>query len=1474
MGITADQVYAAAPRDRQDSPWPGRTHVGLLILEYKMIASTLLATLLLADGVGQRPYELDWAGRTADHQPALVDFEIEEAWTVEASNAEATYERTRERQIWGDWVGKLTYRATGQAPLVTLRPPAPRAITPPFDALTVWVHGNNWGWAPDVATPQVGVYALLLDPQGAEVAVNMGTVNFGEWHLMHQRLTPGQQQALAGGARFAGLRIERGTNSEDRTIYVDSIVCYQEALAPLNLAPRAKRGVDPFPGQDPGQNTGAGRLPFPTREQTILPPVRAEHTTSARRVGQGAEFTYQGEDGTLTYLVGTASDGFSDISATWAGAPAFQVGVDGGVALTDAQRPTSSELVSSELAGDVLTLVWNLALDDASCQATYRYRLWGKSLVVDVEAPGGQVTEVRYGYATGLVSPKLLQIPYYNYTPGRPHIAASGTPDAPLFLAGNTDWYRSNASGLFGAGSIEEGDVTYNGGARYEPKTDGQRNDVFERLFITVSPRLDEVLPVIDNPPSVWRSVTGTGVWLAHAATDRERDSAHFRQAKQRGFDHLIITDHETMWRDHGESFTFRTRTAPGRGGDEVQERYTRLLIDELGYTYGPYNNYTDFAPVNEFWDTDHVNRLSNNQLQTAWMRCYAPKPTWSVIMCEQIAPAIQEKFHFSTAYCDVHTALAPWHRTDFDVRAPGAGTFAQTLYAWGEILMLQRQAWGGPVYSEGNHHTFLHGVVDGNYAQDQNARLPNNPWLVDFDLLRMHDLGCNFGMGYPSMFYGGGATAPGSEDPYRYLDRFIAATIAFGHPGFLVGGWDASMRNYFMVQALAAHYTQASTQSIRYFDAAGEPLETSTAAVGDALARRQLTVTYTDGTVTVVNGSETDRLQASVDGVDIDLPVMGYRGWTADGSVQVFSGDVDGQRIDYAESPEYLYIDGRGKYRRYGQAISNGPASAVRRDGGWVICLEGGAEAGFNLGGEYTATAFAADGTEVGPAEVRVSRGLSWVQRVDGALTYQLTPAGAGEVALEADRYEVTPGESVALRGAQQAAYEVPRDAVPGTHLWLEDDGRWLDFVVVRAVEVDSQVADDAVRHTLTSALPTPTFVSVDWRGAVQTVEAVPGVPVEVTFTHVAPTAEFEVVAPLRLSWAGGSQETEHLLSVVSQRVAGPVLSDTFTAGMQLRGREITTNGRLLSVHNAMMVPADTLSCGVPRERKAGELMLRAHPPYGNGTGEVFALLPPIELPAEPMTIAGEVGKMDGSDPGDGILYRVAVIDGQGQEHRLAAQIVTQHEWLPLEADLSRWAGQTVRIKLITDPGLDDETSGDWACWAGWRLLSQREIPRYDLSLYDRGPTAAPPFPLAGLRISDLKTATGARLHFGGFGLHANDQYHQVVEINGYECGRAPAANGDEQWAVFENVTMDLPAEVANVLRARNELVFRNPRRDYYAAQDPWLELLLADGRRVSTRVAKQTFSQPPEWANAVGRGVPFGQNLSWDLWFDVAME
>ncbi len=58
------------------------------------------------------------------------------------------------------------------------------------------------------------------------------------------------------------------------------------------------------------------------------------------------------------------------------------------------------------------------------------------------------------------------------------------------------------------------------------------------------------------------------------------------------------------------------------------------------------------------------------------------------------------------------------------------------------------------------------------------------------------------------------------------------------------------------------------------------------------------------------------------------------------------------------------------------------------------------------------------------------------------------------------------------------------------------------------------------------------------------------------------------------------------------------------------------------------------------------------------------------------------------------------------------------EHAWTPLEADLSAFAGKRVRIKLISNVGPADNSSGDWACWARMRIESR--LPTLVVTLHE----------------------------------------------------------------------------------------------------------------------------------------------------------
>ena len=975
----------------------------------------LTPTRFFAETVGQRPYELDWAKRTQDHCSPLVDFEELNGWRVECRDAVASFECSREQQIWGAHVGKLTYRGTGNSPEVRIHPPQPLPINEPFDAVTLWCYGNNWGWASDPSTPRVQVSALFEDQAGKELSVFLYTVDWKEWNLLHKRLTPEQIQQVKAGAKFTGLLVTGGKNVEDRILYFDNLAVFTERFPPLTFEPRPLRGIDMLPGEASGANTGPDRLPFPSRTQTILPSNLTERFTNtvATAMVDNAEsyvFTYNGADGRLVYRLTPQTGAWSDLRAEWsdntsahqAGHPSplpIQPCVDGGIYLQTPKGPLlpqKAEHLGTARKDNEVQSRWRLSAQSESVEVTYVYRLWNKSLVMDVLAPGGSIAEVRFGHAagSGLQNPRLVTNPFYPADGGRPAVVVAGSAETPVFLTGNVDWYLSNASILWAANSISTNGVTYTGGTRYVPLTNGKRNDCFERFFLTLSPHYEEVLPEIPNPPSPWRGITGTRLWRAHGASNREQDARYWTEVGRYGMTQMVVTDHETLWRDEGESFTFRTRAAPGKGGDQGAYDYARLMQDKLGFIYGPYNNFTDFAPVNEFWNFDMVSRSPENQLQHAWMRCYAPKPARAIEFCARLAPQIQRKFHFSTAYCDVHTAVAPWHRVDHDPRVPGAGTFAAVFYSFGEIMLEQKKAWNGPVYSEGNYHCFYMGLTDGNYGQDQSYRPAENPWLVDFDLCKMHPLGCNFGMGNLDMFY---ANRPRPHDTPEQrdeeLDRFLAATVAFGHPGFLVmeGGYGNALRSYYMLQQLHSRYCLTNAAEIRYVDSDGRLLDTTHAVASGVFQRSQVVTRYMDGTVTAANGSRTERLRCQAFGRALDLPPNGYAGWTADRTIDVLSSDPHGHRCDYAFTPAYIYLDSRGKFDRFPRAAGKGlGVCRILAAGQYEIIYYQDAQCGFGISAS-SAVALDKDNHELGAAQLRVEDGFTYVRPVQGAFSYKL---------------------------------------------------------------------------------------------------------------------------------------------------------------------------------------------------------------------------------------------------------------------------------------------------------------------------------------------------------------------------------------------------------------------------------------------------------------------------------------------------
>lgn len=948
--------------------------------------------------VGRRPYEMEDVGRPEERIP-LVDFEDLSGWTIHLYHgAEAIFSRSREEQMGGEFVGKLLYRGTSKESRLIIAPPTPIPIPQTFDCVNLWCYGNNWDWAPDPTTPQVNLSVWLEDVQGISHRIPLTNVRWREWWLIHRRIPAETLSKMTFPCRFSGLEVSGIANTEDRTLYFDSLAFYTEEMKPLSFEPRPARNLKPFPGQTHGLNgTGKGTLPFPTREETILPDnFETLYETHVNQNTDGSvTFRYIGRDAEIRYLYVPEEGLQVFVDGQFIG-KAF---VGGGV------RPGEGQLESVALENNEVVTHF---LYEGERRVEYRLRLWQKSLVMDVFALGGWATELFLGTFEEVENPRLIQIPYLTYGSSNPRVLLMGSKNTPVFASVWVDWYRSNGSELFSQDRVEGKTAQINGGIRYHPKTDGTRNDLFERLFLTVSPIFEETLPTIANPPSPWGEVAGPYLWQESWGPENyKKEHDRSRLLRSYGIEHLIQCNHEITWRDGGESFTLRTKAAPGKGGDDALREYVAAQ-KSLGWRSGLYTNYTDYAPVNAHWDEDSVQRTPENEWRPAWPRCYALKPSRAVEWDARLAPLIKEKYDPNAAYTDVHTAVAPWNYCDYDARVPGAGTFAATFYAYGEILLNDQKVYGGPVFSEGTYQWLYAGLASGNYALAYtDMDFSEYPLLVAFDLLKIHPLECDVGMPWTSQFF---ARQPGWKAPEQIeasIDRFIAATLAYGHLGWLVEeayGIRRTCRSYYLIQPIAKRYAMRRAVRIEYANEEGQWLTTSQALATGAIQNSRLHVVYENGLELYVNWdkkrewrfSQTRRKDLPK---EFTLPPNGFIAFDGEDFLAA-SAMWDGHRVDQVVSDEYVYLDGRDqKTSNIWLTASGAVAMKFVQEGSELIALElidieGNQRIGFRCDFEQAiCSAYDPEGNFLGEVPLEHVAEKREFNTVSGARKYRVTP-------------------------------------------------------------------------------------------------------------------------------------------------------------------------------------------------------------------------------------------------------------------------------------------------------------------------------------------------------------------------------------------------------------------------------------------------------------------------------------------------
>lgn len=552
----------------------------------------------------------------------------------------------------------------------------------------------------------------------------------------------------------------------------------------------------------------------------------------------------------------------------------------------------SRECLEARQEGGRLMARYRYAVGGEAIEWTLTVTPTGPYLQLDFASDSQGVSALRWSAPAGYARGQPIFVPYMYYS--------SVTRVNDGFACAVPDLWNSNAS-LGGPWAM-----------RYLPRTDGRRNPLRERLWAGYVPLVEMALQNIPNPPSPFLAEMASrpviDIWGGSFASL----TAMLRRFARYGIDHCFIIIHD--WQRAGYDVEYPD-VIPAReslGGDDA----LRELCDAanaLGHRISVHENYVDFYPDAPSWNEADVALDPMGQWVKAWfhpgtkIQSFLMKPSRVLKYAAQFSPRIHRTYGTTGAYLDVHTAVAFWHKVDFDAAVPEAGKFTATLAAYAKLFQYMRDTHQGPLTGEGNNHALWAGLFDG--AEAQVAGGETVPPLVAYDLLKVHPQNINHGMGYWERWM---SDAPAAGLPrMRFpatVDKYIAQTITFAHAGFL-GGEDlasnrAAARHYHLTRWVQEKYGTAAPVAVAY-EVAGEEISLSEALLRMAAPDR-VHVTYDNGLEVWVNWGEAP------------WEVSGYRlpqwGYVAQGAgLLQYCAERNGVICDYVEGPNIVFADARG---------------------------------------------------------------------------------------------------------------------------------------------------------------------------------------------------------------------------------------------------------------------------------------------------------------------------------------------------------------------------------------------------------------------------------------------------------------------------------------------------------------------------------------------------------------------------------
>ncbi len=424
----------------------------------------------------------------------LTGFEQIAGWSVSSATGRARLDKDQAEAIWGEYAGWVRFTPRQSGPhQVEIRPRDSWRVNSPFNIITLWVQHDTNGSAPREG------YEIVLHGTGARGTAYSWHFPYppGEgWQMLHLRVEGEEVWPLE--LTHLTWQLPEGVTGQ-QSLFLEQLQVYQESVSRIPREIQFIRPHDYAPAFAP-RRPGSVLLDFPPRSYAFRPePPSDRHVHSLQLVAEETfAFRSESRDTVIEYrlilrenlpeIFVSVND--VDLGRIWRGVKIHSKG----------DLPVFR---LSRIEDDTLILQYAEGL-------RFTVSLHGRTLALEAHSLNETFTGVDFGHflADPPFSAEGLEIPFMRLAESfHWPVAMLRNGESLYFASVIPDWWFSMAGEGFPPGPDAPGVPM--GSLLYPARWKGSRNVFRERVYFTVSPVFEEILPGPAAPPAHLRAEAG-----------------------------------------------------------------------------------------------------------------------------------------------------------------------------------------------------------------------------------------------------------------------------------------------------------------------------------------------------------------------------------------------------------------------------------------------------------------------------------------------------------------------------------------------------------------------------------------------------------------------------------------------------------------------------------------------------------------------------------------------------------------------------------------------------------------------------------------------------------------------------------------------------------------------------------------------------------------------------------------------------